>query len=126
MAVNHDAAAAERVEAVLALVAERADPGERAQLEDFARACLAGLDAEDVTEREALDLYGAVRSLWQAAATRRAGEAKVRVFNASVEEQGWQSPHTVVEIVNDDMPFLVDSVQMEVLRQGLARGSPST
>ncbi len=120
MAVNHDAAAAERVEAVLALVAERADPGERAQLEDFARACLAGLDAEDVTEREALDLYGAVRSLWQAAATRRAGEAKVRVFNASVEEQGWQSPHTVVEIVNDDMPFLVDSVQMEVLRQGLA------
>ena len=120
MATNHDAAAAERVEAVLALVAARADAGERAHLEQFAHACLEGLDAEDVAEREALDLYGAVRSLWQAAATRAAGTARVRVFNPSVEEHGWQSPHTVVEIVNDDMPFLVDSVQMEVLRQGLA------
>ena len=120
MAANHDAAAAERVEAVLSLVATRADPRERAHLEEFSRAYLAGLDAEDVIERDALDLYGAVRSLWQVAATRAPGEAKVRVFNPSVDEQGWQSPHTVVEIVNDDMPFLVDSVQMEVLRQGLA------
>src|SRR5205814_1455430 len=32
------------------------------------------------------------------------------------EEHGWQSTHTVVEIVNDDMPFLVDSVTMEVNR----------
>jgi glutamate dehydrogenase len=120
MAANNDAAAAERVEAVLALVATRADPRDRAHLEAFGRAYLAGLDAEDVIERDALDLYGAMRSLWQVAATRTPGEAKVRVFNPSVDEQGWQSPHTVVEIVNDDMPFLVDSVQMEVLRQGLA------
>ncbi len=120
MAANHDAAAAERVEAVLAQVAARADPRERAHLEEFSRAYLAGLDAEDVIERDALDLYGAIRSLGQVAATRTPGEAKVRVFNPSVAEQGWQSPHTVVEIVNDDMPFLVDSVQMEVLRQGLA------
>ena len=120
MAANHDAAAAERVEAVLSLVATRADPRERAHLEAFGRAYLAGLDAEDVIERDALDLYGAMRSLWQVAGTRTPGEARVRVFNPSVDEQGWQSPHTVVEIVNDDMPFLVDSVQMEVLRQGLA------
>jgi glutamate dehydrogenase len=32
---------------------------------------------------------------------------------------GWQSTHTIIEIVNDDMPFLVDSVTMEVNRQGL-------
>jgi len=35
------------------------------------------------------------------------------------ERDGWASTHTVVEIVNDDMPFLVDSVTMEVNRQGL-------
>ncbi len=44
----------------------------------------------------------------------------MRVFNPSIEEHGWQSTHTVVEIVNDDMPFLVDSVTTEVNRSGLA------
>ena len=50
---------------------------------------------------------------------RAPGQAKVRVFNPTVEEHGWQSTHTIIEIVNDDMPFLVDSAAMEVNRHGL-------
>src|SRR3712207_5103793 len=46
--------------------------------------------------------------------------AKLRVYNPRFEEHGWQSTHTVVEIVNDDMPFLVDSTRMEINRQGYA------
>ena len=46
------------------------------------------------------------------------GTPKLRVYNPRSEEHGWSSPHTVIEIVNDDMPFLVDSVTMEVNRQG--------
>ena len=114
-----DVAATERVESTLALVAERAPAAEREELLALASAYLTGVDAEDLRERDVLDLYGAVRSLWQFAATREPGVAKVRVFNPSVEEHGWQSTHTVVEIVNDDMPFLVDSMQMEMLRQRL-------
>src|SRR5205085_3861826 len=34
------------------------------------------------------------------------------------EEHGWSSSHTVIEIVNDVLPFLVDSGTMEVNRQG--------
>ena len=34
-------------------------------------------------------------------------------------EHGWASRHSVIEIVNDDMPFLVDSTTMEINRQGL-------
>ncbi len=45
---------------------------------------------------------------------RRAGSAKVRVFNPTLDEHGWESHHTVIEVVNDDMPFLVDSVGMAV------------
>ncbi len=41
------------------------------------------------------------------------------MFNPGAGEHGWASRHTVVEIVNDDMPFLVDSASMEVNRQGL-------
>src|SRR5581483_10245103 len=47
-------------------------------------------------------------------------EAKVRVYNPDEAQDGYASPHTVVEIVCDDMPFLVDSVTMELNRQGYA------
>ena len=58
-------------------------------------------------------------SHWSFARKREPGRARVRVFNPTLEEHGWQSTHTIVEIVNDDMPFLVDSVTMEVNRHGL-------
>jgi glutamate dehydrogenase len=42
------------------------------------------------------------------------------VFNATLAQQGWESPHTTIQIVNDDMPFLVDSVTMAMAEQGIA------
>src|SRR3546814_20334482 len=44
--------------------------------------------------------------------------AKVRVHIPTLSEDGWKSPHTVVQVVNDDMPFLVDSVTAELNRRG--------
>src|SRR6516162_6169376 len=64
----------------------------------------------DVAERSPRDLCGAALSLWRFAERRRQGQAKIRVFDPNPNADCWSSPHTVVEIVNDDMPFLVDSV----------------
>lgn len=50
---------------------------------------------------------------------RKAGTAKVRVFNPTRRGNGWESAHTVLEIVNDDMPFLVDSVGMTLAGLGI-------
>jgi glutamate dehydrogenase len=33
-------------------------------------------------------------------------------------EDGWWSRHSVIRVVNDDMPFLVDSTSLEINRQG--------
>ena len=41
------------------------------------------------------------------------------MLSPSLAEDGWASRHSVIEIVNDDMPFLVDSTTMEINRQGL-------
>ena len=54
-----------------------------------------------------------------------AGAPKLRAYNPRLEQHGWQSAHTIVEIVNDDMPFLVDSASMELNRHGLASTSSS-
>lgn len=53
------------------------------------------------------------------ARVRKPGTAKVRVFNATDKDNGWESPHSVLQIVNDDMPFLVDSVSMALAAMGV-------
>ncbi|MBI4939947.1 MAG: NAD-glutamate dehydrogenase [Actinobacteria bacterium] len=75
---------------------------------------------EDLAERDPVDLAGAALSQRQLASTRPQGTANVRVFTPTVDEHAWSCGHTVVEIVTDDMPFLVDSVQAELSRQDRA------
>ena len=101
------------------LVRERLPASQAGGAEIFLRHYLAQVDLGDLREREVTDLFGAAVSHWNFLQQREAGRPRVRVLNPRLEEDGWQSPHTVIEIVNDDMPFLVDSVTIEVNRQGL-------
>ncbi|MGK5448262.1 NAD-glutamate dehydrogenase, partial [Streptomyces radiopugnans] len=73
---------------------------------------------EDLTDRDPVDVYGAAVSHCRLAQQRPQGTANVRVHTPSVEENGWTCNHSVVEVVTDDMPFLVDSVTNELTRQG--------
>jgi glutamate dehydrogenase len=43
---------------------------------------------------------------------RAPGEILIRIYNPGRQEQGWESEHTIIEIVNDDMPFLVDTATL--------------
>ncbi|MHA6847364.1 NAD-glutamate dehydrogenase [Ralstonia syzygii] len=91
-----------------------------ALFEPFMRHYYGLADPEDVVSRSVDDLYGAAMAHWQLGQKFVPGQPRVRVYNPSLEQHGWYCGHTVVEIVNDDMPFLVDSVTMEINRQGLA------
>jgi len=104
---------------VIALVRAKVAPEQRETLEAVVGRYFGQVDPEDLAERRPADLYGAVLSHWNFARRREPGRVRVRVFNPTIEEHGWQSTHTIIEIVNDDMPFLVDSVTMEVNRHGL-------
>ncbi|TMH60726.1 MAG: NAD-glutamate dehydrogenase [Betaproteobacteria bacterium] len=119
MKANGEGGGAQRLDEVLKLVRTKVAPAQRAAVEDFAIRYFQDVDAEDLSERQPADLYGAALSHWNFARRREPGRLRVRVLNPTLEEHGWQSTHTVVEIVNDDMPFLVDSVTMEVNRHGL-------
>ncbi len=85
---------------------------------EFLSRFFAGVTPEDLLDRRAEALFALSLSMWRFAAARAPGAAKVQAFNPSLEETGWQGRHTVVQIVNDDMPFLVDSVTAELARQG--------
>ena len=65
---------------------------------------------EELSSRPAQILAGAVKSHLDLAADRAPGTAAVRVFNPTTDSDGWSSARTVIQVVTDDMPFLVDSV----------------
>ncbi|MDX6362634.1 MAG: glutamate dehydrogenase, partial [Streptomyces sp.] len=73
---------------------------------------------EDLADRDPVDIFGAAFSHYRLAENRPQGTANVRVHTPTVEENGWTCSHSVVEVVTDDMPFLVDSVTNELSRQG--------
>ncbi|HSS65866.1 MAG TPA: NAD-glutamate dehydrogenase, partial [Gammaproteobacteria bacterium] len=107
------------IEPIVSIVGDKLRGEEQAAVEKFVRQYYAGTAPEDLADSEVMDLYGAALAHWSFARQRMPGEPKIRVYNPQVEEHGWQSTHTIVEIVTDDMPFLVDSVRMALNRQGL-------
>src|SRR3954447_19735561 len=108
------------IESVCERVRERMAPEEVAEAEAFVRQYYHRAPAADLSGREAVDLYGAALAHWtfgRDGLPAHPSEARVRVYNPTFEQHGWQSPHTAIEIVSDDMPFLVDSVSMELSRR---------
>jgi glutamate dehydrogenase len=87
--------------------------------ERFVRHYFRHVPPEDMLSREVDDLLGAALSLWSFLQTRKPAAPAIRVFNPERKRDGWQSAHTVIEVVNDDMPFLVDSLTAELNRHGL-------
>ncbi|WP_259781633.1 NAD-glutamate dehydrogenase [Aestuariispira ectoiniformans] len=109
----------ELLEKTAALVAKRMS-GEKARAaQKFVEHYYRNVPPADMAERDPEDLYGAAISIWTWGQNWTDDEPKIRVYNPRFDQHGWHSTHTVIEIINFDMPFLVDSVTMELNRQNL-------
>ncbi|HEX2062474.1 MAG TPA: NAD-glutamate dehydrogenase, partial [Thermoanaerobaculia bacterium] len=109
-----------QVDVVDRLAAEarrRVPAGQADSAEHFVRRYFAHVAPDDVIYTSFDTLLGGALSLWEYGEQRQPGKPKVRLFNPSQEKKGWGLEHTVIEIVNDDMPFLVDSVSAEIHRR---------
>jgi glutamate dehydrogenase len=74
---------------------------------------------ESLLSWRAADLFDALYCLYDYFQQRDDASARIRVFNPSLEEDGWRSSHTVIYISQRDMPFLKDSLQIALNRLGL-------
>ncbi|MDQ2694424.1 MAG: NAD-glutamate dehydrogenase [Pseudomonadota bacterium] len=110
---------AQVIDRIVGSLRERLPGHTVAQAAGFARRYYAAAAPEDLLDQDPEDLYGAVLAHWNFTRQRPPGVPILRVYNPTYEAHGWQSSHTVVEVVADDMPFLVDSVTMELNRHGL-------
>ncbi len=64
------------------------------------------------------ELYAIALSNWKFISEYDQKESKIRIFNPSLEEHGWTSAHTIIQVLNSDMPFLIDSITSNLLEDG--------
>ena len=95
------------------------DKAQAEEVKAFARHFYASAPLEDLADRRLDNLCGATLSVWDFIQQFDHSSPKVRVFTPDLEEHGWLSPHTFVAVLHKDMPFLVDSVRIELNRRGL-------
>jgi glutamate dehydrogenase len=119
MVVRRQEVAAEAVAAAVAGVLEGAKGSERDALAVFARAFLKEMPPDDLCDEATDNLVGMVRDLFRFGYKRDdLTRPSIRVYNPDPEQEGWATSHSAISIVNNDMPFLVDSVTAQLNRLG--------
>ena len=106
----------------LALIADiaRSVPRRDTLLRQLVEPYFLGVSEHDLAERAPASLAGLAGQHLALGRVRSGSTPVVRVFNAGAEAPGDDSPHSCVAIVTDDMPFLVDSVNMVFAAAGVA------
>jgi glutamate dehydrogenase len=89
-------------------------------IDAFLRLYYADVPYEDLHGRPPQIMGQAAVAHLDFARIRKPGTALLRIINPETKKHGYQSAYTIVEMVNDNMPFLVDSVSAAINRQGLA------
>ena len=107
------------VDAILAQLQSRVTAAQAPQARTFASHLLRRVSAEDLAGRSAESWAAITLGLLDFLRVRQPGAASIRAFNPNLEDHGWESTHTAVEIVTEDAPFLVDSVGIAVSLSGL-------
>lgn len=107
------------IESVISRIKQRMSPEQALICTDFVFQFYSTVALEDLNELEVEDLYGAAINFWSFIMYRAPNETKIHIYNPEFERHGWQTTHTVVEIITEDMPFLVDSIRVVMNRMNL-------
>lgn len=111
------------IERLTAMVRERFEKGhphQSAALVDFCNHYYSAAPFQELQRKRSEDLYGMTVGLWDFIGAFPDGTPRIRVYNPRFEDHGWQSTHTIVEVLARDSAFLVDTVMMEVVRRGIS------
>lgn len=101
------------------LLQKRLGGAQSREVEHFADQFFTYAPEDEIALRPMEAIYGATLSSWSFLNRFSVNQAKIQVFNPDLEQHGWHSNHTVIQILAVDSPFIVDSVRMELNRQGI-------
>ncbi|HRF71861.1 MAG TPA: NAD-glutamate dehydrogenase [Accumulibacter sp.] len=90
-----------------------------ARVDEFLECYFGDVELNDALDASPEELLGAAVQHFRLGESRLPQKAAIALYTPDFDRHGWHSPHTVIDIVTDDMPFLVDSITMLVSRHGL-------
>lgn len=101
-------------------VAQRVEAPERERLTPFIQAYFATYPLDELEGRNPQDVYGATLNCWRFIQQLESDQPKIGIINPDYDTYGWQSPHSVIAILVQDSPFVVDSIRIELNRHRIA------
>ena len=99
--------------------AQRLSPEQLAPLLLLAEKFFLHYPLEELAGRKLSDLFGSLYQSWQFLQTYDDDQPKIKLFNPNLAEDGWVCPHTALIVLQRDMPFLVDSIRIELNRRNI-------
>ena len=90
------------------------------EIKRFLKQYFADVPVEDLQGRSEAVMARIALDHLEFGAVRRKGQALIRIFNPTEKEHGYSSAYSFIEMVNDDMPFLVDSVSNCINRHNMS------
>lgn len=114
-----DAQNSDLIRKIVSEAKKKRNKAQALEAQTFVQRYFAHSPTRDLTSFKPADLAALAMHHFALAKSRQVGKSLVRVFNPTLKSHGYDSDHTIIEICNDDMPFLVDSVASEVTRQEL-------
>lgn len=95
---------------IAANMMQKVSPKLRESAATFAKVYYANVGLEDLMEASAESLESSVFSMWEFALNRHPEEIKIRLYSKKQTGKDHSPSQTIIEIINDNRPFLVDSV----------------
>ena len=109
----------DRQATLLATLKQRAKSIKAHDLSPFVSTYFRAGAIDELLQRRADDLFSQASNHWRLA-TQYRDTPLVRVYNPRMDEDGWESRHTVMQAVTADAPLLVDSITAALNEAGLA------
>ncbi|RCU52664.1 NAD-glutamate dehydrogenase [Corallincola holothuriorum] len=116
---QHEANFSVLLERLNSLIYTKLPQQEAVMVEQLAQRLYRNISLEDLAGRSDSDLYGGVMSLWHLMQSHDLEHPSIEVFNPEVASHGWHSNHTIIELIQQDTPFMVDSLRMALKRLGI-------
>ncbi|MDA7746774.1 NAD-glutamate dehydrogenase [Psychromonas sp.] len=85
---------------------------EQPLLQNFINAIYRDVNIVDLATITPDDLAGLTVSLWREVNEWSGETAKIKVFNPDVEQDEWQSTHTIISVLSRNIPFVIDTLKI--------------
>jgi glutamate dehydrogenase len=101
-------------------ISAKFDTQQAAKLQGFANLFFDQYPINELKHHDINDVIGMLKDSYDFLSTYKQKRSKVRVFNPSIDKEGWACKNTVITVHYNDVPFVIDSVRMALTNNGLS------